>query len=108
MAGGAIGAAARYLTDHKIQSLHSSHWPWGTLLINWLGSFALGLISGGTFQASTWISVGIIGAFTTWSTFIVEVVRLSREDGWARALGYLAISLIGGTALAFCGHTLTA
>lgn len=108
MVGGAVGAAARYLTDHKIQSLHSSDWPWGTLVVNWLGSFVLGLISGASTDPSTWVTVGVIGAFTTWSTFIVEIARLSREDGRGRALGYLALSLIGGVVLAFCGNALTA
>lgn len=107
MAGGALGASARYLLDHKIQGLHTRDWPWGTLTINLIGSFALGLVAGQTSQAATaLISVGLIGAFTTWSTFIVETARLSAKDGWANAASYLVVSLAGGIAFAWLGSLL--
>lgn len=108
MLGGAFGASARYLIDHWIQSLHSRDWPWGTLIINWTGSFALGAMSGATPTLASLVSVGFIGAFTTWSTFMVETVRLHSEDGWKKSASYLALSLAGGIALAFCGHALSA
>lgn len=106
--GGAFGAPARYLLDRWIQSLHSKDWPWGTLAVNWLGSFALGLLTDVNMNVSALLGVGFIGAFTTWSTFMVETVRLSDEDGWVSALGYLTLSLVGGIALAFCAHAFTA
>lgn len=108
MVGGALGASSRYLLDHWIQNLHDRDWPWGTLTINWLGAFALGLMTGSGSTLASLVSVGFIGAFTTWSTFMVETVRLSDEDSWRQAVAYLALSLAGGIALAFCGHALTA
>lgn len=106
--GGALGAPARFLLDGWIQSLHTKDWPWGTLVVNWIGSFALGLIAATEMSMSALLGVGFIGAFTTWSTFMVETVRLNDEDGWSSALGYLLLSLVGGVALAFFGHSLTA
>lgn len=108
LVGGALGAPARYLLDFWIQSLHGRDWPWGTLAVNWIGSFALGLAAGLDPSMASLISVGFIGAFTTWSTFSVEIVRLGQKDGWSQAMGYLTLSIIGGLALAFCGHTLSA
>lgn len=106
--GGALGAPARYLCDYWIQSLHNRDWPWGTLIVNWLGSFALGMATNLDMELAALMSVGFLGAFTTWSTFSVEIVRLAQEDGWTEGLGYLALSLVGGIALAFCGHALSA
>ena len=82
---GAIGAPLRYLVDAWVQR-HSSGLPWGTFVINATGSLLLGLISGfALYQGlpdtpKLLIGTGFCGAYTTFSTFTFESVRLA-EDG---------------------------
>jgi CrcB protein len=79
---GAIGAVSRYLVDGWVQGRVSGALPWGTFVINVSGSFILGLVTGlalyhglGRLPATV-IGAGFCGAFTTFSTFSYESVRL--------------------------------
>lgn len=105
--GGALGAPTRYLVETWIEQRHQLRFPLGTLLINWSGSLALGLVSGISTSWASLVSVGFLGAFTTWSTFIVEAVRLGKR-GWLSSSGYVLASIVGGVILAFFGHQLSA
>jgi CrcB protein len=112
-AGGAVGAPARYLADRFVQSRHRIRFPFGTLAVNLVGCFLLGLLAGGAAH-SGWsantialLGTGFCGGLTTFSTFSVEAVDLARLRMRARAVGYVALSAGAGVALAQLGWSLT-
>jgi CrcB protein len=98
--GGAIGAVARYLVVSGIGHVMASGFPWGTLVVNVLGSVAMGalielsaLIWSPSPALRAFLVVGLLGAFTTFSTFALDVVALSgRGQSWA-AIAYVAASV---------------
>jgi CrcB protein len=106
-AGAAVGAPCRYLLDRAVQSRHDQRFPWGTLLINLLGSGVLGVLVGfaGGVSPAVYAAAGTgwCGAFTTYSTFGYETVQLARVGLRRRALGYVVMSVLGGLALAAVG-----
>jgi CrcB protein len=81
-AGGAIGAAARYLAGLWIAARLGASFPWGTFFVNVTGSFLIGivlvLVEGGTLpaEARLFLAVGILGGYTTFSTFSYETLQL--------------------------------
>lgn len=102
---GALGAPARYLLERRITSRHGSGFPWGTVVVNLLGSFALGALVGAV-EFHAWsddvrvvLGIGFLGAFTTFSAFAVETDRLPARA----AVGYVALSVLGGIAFAAAG-----
>lgn len=76
--GGAVGAVLRYLVG---EALPNDRFPWGTLAVNVLGSFALGLVAFGGVggDAALLVGTGACGSFTTFSSFSVATVRLAEE-----------------------------
>jgi fluoride exporter len=99
---GAVGAVARFLTDGAVQDRRAGAFPLGTLTVNCLGSFILGVVTGlawyhglgGRIHAV--VGVGFCGAFTTWSSVTWETVRLV-EDGLGRSA---VVHMVGGVAAA--------
>lgn len=94
--GGAAGAPLRYVTDLVVSSLHDSVRPWGTWVVNVVGSAVLGVVAaavagGGPAWLLTLVGTGVCGALTTFSSFGYETVRLA-EDG---ALGLAALNVVG-------------
>lgn len=112
--GGAIGAPLRYLVDLLVQSRHDSVFPWGTFLVNVSGSFVLGVVAAGagSVAAPGWllslVGVGVCGAFTTFSTFGFETVRLFEEGSWLTAAANSLGSLVVGLAAVAAGFAATA
>jgi fluoride exporter len=109
--GGAIGAPTRYLTDVVVQSRHESVLPWGTLSVNVVGSFVLGLVAGLASGAApgwvlTLIGTGFCGALTTFSTFSYETVRLAEAGRWRSAALNVVVSLLLGLAAVTLGWEL--
>lgn len=103
---GAMGALARYAIGRAIGV---RAFPYATLGINVAGSFALGVVLFLTLdrldrEMSTAVSVGFLGAFTTFSTFSHETVVMLRVGRTAAALAYVALSVVLGLAAAFAGH----
>lgn len=100
--GGAAGALARHALGSLVAQRYPGHFPLGTLLINLLGSFAIGLLYVLIVERMSlhadWRSVlmvGFLGAFTTFSTFSLESVNLLLHGQPGIALGYIACSLLG-------------
>lgn len=110
--GGFVGAILRYAFGLLILSQLILEFPLTTLLINWLGSFVLGWFTFSFIYKSIstfireGISVGLIGSFTTYSTFSLEVIQLIEADRWLFAMGYIFFSLWGGLFCVWLGERL--
>jgi len=107
--GGAVGAAARYGLSGWVHSAAGSLLPWGTLFVNVVGSFLLGFsmryleFTAATPELRAALTVGFLGAFTTFSTYSYETVTLVQEGAWTRAATYALGSLIMGILFVFLG-----
>ncbi|HWH01844.1 MAG TPA: CrcB family protein [Pilimelia sp.] len=104
-AAGALGAVARYGVGVLAGP---SGWPWPTLAINVAGSFLAGLlVEYGAVRLpatlATAVTVGFLGAFTTYSAFSVQTVALLRAGRGGAALGYVLLTLVLGLAAAAAG-----
>lgn len=93
-AGGAAGAVMRWLMAAGIQRMAGGAFPWGTFAVNALGSFLLGFLFIWLIERSTAselvrlaITVGFLGAFTTFSTYSLESIRLLQEGAFSLAFG---------------------
>lgn len=112
LAGGAVGAVCRFLTDRAITGRTGPGFPLGTLTVNLVGTLLLGLLvgAGGTLPGwvGTLVGTGFCGALTTYSTFGYETVRLfeSPGAGRARALLNVALTVSAGLAAAQLGFAL--
>ena len=107
---GGLGALLRFRLDALVQLRVAGEFPLGTLVVNLAGSFALGLLTGLSVGGDALLlaGTGLLGSFTTFSTWMLETERLS-EDGEARfALANLVISLGAGLAAAVAGRLLGA
>lgn len=99
LAGGALGAPARYVTDRLVQSRHTSGFPWGTFVVNTVGSLILGTVLGSTASPElvALVGTGFCGALTTYSTFGYETVALASRRAWLfatlNAFGSIAAGL---------------
>ena len=108
--GGFAGAIARYLVDGWVSGMTRGGFPWGTLAINASGSFLLGLLAALTIDRSLLspeirgpVMIGFIGAYTTFSTWMLESSRLLEAGNWAAALGNVLGSVIIGLLAVFAG-----
>jgi fluoride exporter len=105
---GGLGAVARFALDGAVSARVGREFPWGTLVVNLVGAFLLGVIVGASAASDTYrlVGTGLIGAFTTFSTWIFESHRLA-EDGQLRAgILNLALSLVLGLAVTWAGRVL--
>jgi CrcB protein len=100
--GGAAGAVSRYLATGWIQGLSGGFFPWGTLVVNVVGSLALGFVlvwlqaTVSSAELRELVTIGFLGSFTTFSTFSYETVAMLRDGEWWRAGGYTAGSVALG------------
>ena len=109
--GGAIGAAGRYGAGRAAMRLLPGAWPWGTFFVNVTGSFAMGLVAGWLAlkgadshqNAKLFLATGVLGGFTTFSAFSLEVVEMLRADAMARAAAYAGASIGLGVAALILG-----
>ncbi|HWX33065.1 MAG TPA: fluoride efflux transporter CrcB [Steroidobacteraceae bacterium] len=109
-AGGALGCVARYLVGVAAVRLFGLGFPWGTLFINVLGSFVLGAfaqwftLSWNASQTTRlFLTVGICGGFTTFSTYLLDVAVLIERGALNAAVIYAVISLTLGIAALYSG-----
>jgi len=109
--GGASGALLRYGATLLTQRYLGQRFPWGTLLVNLMGCFLLGALLAWSSERSAlseptrlFLTVGLLGAFTTFSTFGNETLELLRDGATAAALGYVGVSLVCGLGALFLGR----
>ncbi|MGA6925150.1 MAG: fluoride efflux transporter CrcB [Desulfosarcina sp.] len=112
--GGCVGAILRYLVAGGVHTLaKTSSFPVGTLTVNMVGCLLIG-VGGGLMEhrqlfSPEWrafLFVGILGSFTTFSTFGLETFNLAREGQWLASVGNLGLSLVLGLAAVLAGHML--
>jgi fluoride exporter len=109
LAGGMIGAPARYLADRLVQARHDTVFPWGTYLVNMSGSFVLGFLLGAERHLGlppvlfALLGTGFCGGLTTFSTFGYETLRLLEDGAVAEAGVNIIGSLAIGVLLAWLG-----
>ncbi|HEX4982796.1 MAG TPA: fluoride efflux transporter CrcB [Ilumatobacteraceae bacterium] len=114
LAAAAIGAPSRYLLDGWVQDRTRGAFPWGTFTVNVSGCLLLGLLTGlGLYHdldstIRTVLGAGGLGAYTTFSTFTFETIRLAEEDALDEAFRNAAASVLVGLAAASAGLALTA
>jgi len=113
--GGFLGALARYGLSGLVQRhMPLTTFPYGTLAVNLLGCLLIGAIVGlaesrqlfGP-ELRTFVLIGILGAFTTFSTFGFETFSMLRDHGYLRAVANVGVHVVLGLALVWLGHALT-
>jgi fluoride exporter len=113
-AGGAVGALGRYhmgrLVVHALGNDPARAFPWATLAVNILGCLAIGLLYGWFIREGAanenlrlLLGVGILGGFTTFSTFGLETLTLMQRGALLCAFAYVAASVVVGLAAVFVG-----
>ncbi len=110
--GGAAGALMRYGVGRAAQ-VGGMTFPTGTLVVNLSGAFVLGFLASFLLERTTMppelrvaLTVGVLGAYTTFSTFSLETVNLLNEGDWGLALLNVTVSVVGGVLLAWAGQAL--
>lgn len=111
--GGALGALARHKVGSVAMLLFGSGFPYGTIIVNIVGSFLLGLLAGGLVfkfslpqEARAFLMVGFCGAFTTFSTFALDFATLMERGNPMLAGVYVALSVAGAILAMFGGLTI--
>ncbi len=111
--GGFIGTIARFLVARYFQENVTSVFPWGTFAVNIVGCFVIGLIYGvtekGDFLTSDvrlFLTVGICGGFTTFSSLANDAFILMRQEEWLRFAVYTSFSFFLGLLAVYAGRLL--
>lgn len=103
---GGIAAAARFVLDAEVTVRRPSRFPLGILAVNLLGALALGIVAGAGLDGDgyTIVAGGVIGSFTTFSTWILDSHRLASADLADLAWLNIGFSLVAGFAAVALGH----
>jgi CrcB protein len=114
--GGAIGSVGRFWLTGVMMALTGPRFPWGTLLINVLGSFVIGLVAGLTLTTGRiamhpdvriFLMTGICGGFTTFSAFSLQTLELLQSGDTVSAMGYAIGSVVLCVVATYCGWALS-
>jgi CrcB protein len=102
---GALGAYARFRVGAAVTARRPSDFPFGTFAVNLSGGFALGLLTGLSVDGDALLilGTGLLGGYTTFSTWMVEAQRLGEDAAWAPMWLYLLASMLAGLATAGAG-----
>jgi CrcB protein len=105
---GGAGAVGRFLLDGAVSARTGRAFPWGTLAVNLSGAFVLGLLTGAALSGDglRLVGTGLLGAYTTFSTWALETHRQAEDGRDRQALLNLAVSLVAGLAVAWAGQRL--
>lgn len=108
--GGAVGAAGRYFVAGRVMHLMGSHYPYGTLAVNVLGAFLMGVLVEASAlrldmsnEMRSFLAVGVLGGFTTFSAFSLEVFLMIDRHETVAALLYAVGSIVLTVAALFAG-----
>lgn len=108
--GGALGAIMRYLLMGRIGHWLGVNFPYGTIAVNMLGSFVMGVLIvlfarmvSVPQQMQAFLTVGILGGFTTFSTFSLDVATLIERGDYTPAMLYILASVVGSIMAIFLG-----
>lgn len=113
--GSAIGGMGRYWLSGWVARSFGETFPFGTLLINISGSFLIGLLGGvtgpeGRFlisaEARQFVLVGVLGGYTTFSSFSYQTLNLARDSEWLYAIGNILLSVALSLLAVWIGHAL--
>jgi CrcB protein len=113
--GSALGGVARFWCSGTVARAIGETFPWGTLAVNVLGSFAIGFIAtltapdGRLFIGSTarqFLMLGFCGGFTTFSSFSIQTLNLMNDGEWAYAGAYVTFSVLLCLIAVWAGHML--
>jgi CrcB protein len=111
--GGALGSVTRFFLSGVVANLWGATFPWGTLVVNVTGSFAIGFFftltePGGRVFASTntrqFFMMGLCGGYTTFSSFSLQTLNLAREGEWFRAGANTVGSVVACLVAVWLGH----
>jgi len=105
---GALGALARFHVGAAVRSRLTGPFPYGTFVVNLTGSFVLGLLIGLSVQDDALLlaGTGLLSGYTTFSTWMVEALRLAEQRAWRVMALYLLGSMAAGVAAAGAGWLL--
>ena len=105
---GGVGAVGRLLLDGAVSGRTGRGVPWGTLAVNLSGAFLLGLLTGAAFSGDGMrlVGTGLLGAYTTFSTWMLESQRLGEEGRLRLGALNVAVSLAVGLAAVWLGRAL--
>ena len=109
--GSFVGGALRYLISTWMKNACSQGFPWGTLMVNLVGCFLIGVIfalfSRFSSTSHPWcllLTTGLCGGFTTFSTFANESLQMLQNGQWGGFITYVSISVIAGISLTALGY----
>ena len=107
---GGVGTGARYLLSGWVQRRLGSSFPFGTLAVNLIGCFLLGVVMQVALSTRLLpadvrivVAIGLLGGFTTYSTFNYETMVFLREGAWGLAVGTVFVTVVGCLAAALAG-----
>lgn len=109
--GGAVGSVSRYLLNDRVRAVLGTGWPSGIFTINVLGGFLMGCLVGvlahrGGADQERWrvlVGVGVLGGFTTFSAFSLDVALMVERREWAAAMLYSVASVVVSVVALFAG-----
>jgi CrcB protein len=113
--GSALGGLARYWCSGLVARMVGETFPWGTLIVNVSGSFLIGLIATLSGPEGRWIIpaearqfmiVGILGGYTTFSSFSLQTLNLARDGQWLLAGANIVGSVVLCLGMVWAGHML--
>jgi len=110
--GGALGALSRYLVTLGMIRWMGGEYPWGTLAVNVLGSFVAGFFWGilgqttGSHRTQALFFIGVLGAFTTFSTYALDSLNYAQSGQWGMAAGNVLANNVGALIAVGAGFAL--
>jgi CrcB protein len=110
--GSFIGGASRFLLSKLIQTQFATVFPFGTLVVNVVGCFLIGLVFGWSsknYLEPTWqlfLTTGVLGGFTTFSAFSIETITMMNAGQTTSAIFYVVLSVVVGLAGTIAGYAL--
>ncbi|GAA5154864.1 hypothetical protein GCM10025768_26780 [Microbacterium pseudoresistens] len=103
---GGVGAGLRYLADVGIMSLTKGRFPWGIVIVNITGAFALGVVTAALPEAAFVVGAGLLGGYTTFSTAMLDAIALWKDGERPASVGHLVgtfaasvVAAVGGLAV---------